>query len=59
MQDKDQTTTPGKICLKSEDGKHVWEVKLDSPGNHGDKRLVEIFVCHNCGQKKPISLKKT
>ena len=54
MQDKDQAATPGNKCVNSEDGRHVWEVKLDSPGHHGDKKLVEIFVCKNCGQKKPI-----
>lgn len=54
MQDKNQTPVNTKVCPQSEDGKHNWEVKLDSPGNHGDKKLVEVFVCQNCGIKKPI-----
>ena len=56
MPDKEQDT-PSKICPKSEDGKHKWVVKLDSPGNHGDKKLVEIFECKLCGLKKPIQVK--
>jgi hypothetical protein len=54
MQEKNQSTEQPKFCPKSDDGKHVWEVRLDSPGNHGEKKLVEVFVCLKCGLKKPI-----
>ena len=54
MEENNKTIDVSKICPKSEDGKHKWEVRLDSPGHHGDKKLVEMFVCPLCGQKKPI-----
>jgi ribosomal protein L40E len=52
MAEKDKLDT--KVCGKSVDGKHNWSVKLESPGNHGDKKMVEMFVCKECGSKKPI-----
>lgn len=57
MSEKEQTDSTNKICEKSQDGKHAWEVKLHSPGNHGEKKMVEIFVCKYCGLKKPIKQK--
>lgn len=54
MTDNLKNQEQNNICEKSNDGKHGWEVKLHSPGNHGDKRMVEVFVCKFCGLKKPI-----
>jgi len=57
MQENNQSNDQSKLCPVNEDGKHSWEVKLDSPGHHGEKKLVEIFICQACGIKKPIKAK--
>jgi len=56
MEEKEQNPDVSKICAKSENGKHSWEVRLHSPGNHGEKKMVEVFVCRLCGATKPIKL---
>jgi hypothetical protein len=53
---ENNNTNQSQPCPKTEDGKHRWEVKLDSPGHHGEKKLVEVFVCQLCGLKKPIKV---
>jgi len=50
----EQNKNSNALCPKSEDGKHVWEVSLKSPGHHGEKKMVEVFICKNCLLSKPI-----